>query len=266
MFRFRGYIFDLDGTVYRGETVIPGAPEAISELRQNGCQVIFVSNQPIQRRQAYAEKLTRLGIPTTPEEVINASFALAQYLAREMPGATVYAVGEPPLLEELAAANLRLGESPDEVEVVVASFDRTFDFYKLNVAFQALRRGARFLATNADATYPVEQGELPHAGAVIGALEGCTGRRVELVVGKPSSLMVEMTLEQLRLPAEACLVVGDRLETDILMGQRAGMATALVLTGVARREDLARAPVQPDYVLGSIAELLTAVHAEKQDK
>jgi arabinose operon protein AraL len=259
MFRYRGYIFDLDGTVYRGETVIPGAPEAIAELRQNGCRVIFVSNQPVQRRQAYAEKLTRLGIPTSLEAIINASYVVAQYLAREMPGATVYAVGEPPLLEELAAADLRLGESPEEVEVVVASFDRTFDFHKLNFAFQALRSGARFLATNADATYPVEQGELPHAGAVIGALEGCTRRRVELVVGKPSSLMVEMTLEQLRLPAEACLVVGDRLETDILMGQRAGMASALVLTGVTRREDLARAPARPDYVLRSIAELLTAV-------
>ena len=266
MFPYQGYIFDLDGTVYRGETVIPGAPQAISELRQDGCQVIFVSNQPVQRRQAYAEKLTRLGIPTSPEEVINASFVMAQYLAQEMPGATVYAVGEPPLLEELAAANLHLSKDPGEVEVVVASFDRTFDFYKLNVAFQALRRGARFFATNADATYPVEQGELPHAGAVIGALEGCTGRRVELVVGKPSSLMVEMTLERLRLPAEDCLIVGDRLETDILMGQRAGMATALVLTGVTRREDLARTAAQPDYVLRSIAELLTAVHAEKYDK
>ena len=139
--------------------------------------------------------------------------------------------------------------------MVIASFDRTFDYRKLNIGFQALRRGARFLATNADATCPVAGGEIPDAGAVIGALEGCSKRQVELVVGKPSPHIIEAALEQLDRPASHCLMVGDRLETDILMGQRAGMATALVLTGVTRREDLTHAPLQPDYVLDSIAEL-----------
>jgi len=252
---FRGYILDLDGTVYRGEDIIPGAPQTIAALRQRGCGVVFLSNKPLERRQAYAEKLTRLGIPTSAEDVINSSLALARYLAREMPGATVYAIGEPSLLEELAEAGLGLSDKAEEIDVVVASFDRTFDFFKLNVGFQALRRGARFLATNADPTCPVPAGEVPDAGAVIGALEGCSGRKVELIVGKPSPLIVEMALERLGLPAEVCLVVGDRLETDIVMGRRAGMATALVLTGVTRREDLAHAAVQPGYVLESIAEM-----------
>ena len=252
---FRGYILDLDGTVYRGEEVIPGATQTIAALRRQGCGVVFLSNKPLERRQAYAEKLTRLGIPTAAEDVINSSLALARYLAREMPGATVYAIGEPPLLEELTEAGLGLSDEAEEIDVVVASFDRTFDFHKLNVGFQALRRGARFLATNADATCPVTAGEVPDAGAIIGALEGCSGRQLELVVGKPSPLIVEMAMERLGLPAEACLVVGDRLETDIVMGQRAGMATALVLTGVTRREALAGAEVRPDYVLESITEV-----------
>ncbi len=252
---YRGYIFDLDGTVYLGERAIPGAPETIATLRQQNCGVVFLSNKPLERRRAYAEKLTRLGIPTSPDEVINSSLILARYLAREMAGATVFAIGEPPLLEELAAAGLRLSETPEEIEVVVASFDRTFDYCKLNIGFQALRRGARFLATNADRTCPVEDGEIPDAGAVIGALEGCSGRKVELVVGKPSSLIVEMALDRLGCLANECLMVGDRLETDILMGHRAGMTTALVLTGVTRRADLAHAPAQPDYVLESIAEV-----------
>jgi len=255
----RGYIFDLDGTLYRGEKLIPGAPGAVAELRRRGCGVVFVSNKPLERREAYAEKLTGLGIPASPEEVINSSQVLARYLAREMPEATVFAIGEPPLLDELAAAGIRLSERPHEIDVVVASFDRTFDFRKLNIGFQALRRGARFLATNADRSCPVEGGEIPDAGAVIGALEGCSRRKVELVVGKPSELIVALALERLRLPAAACLMVGDRLETDIAMGQRAGMATALVLTGVTRREDLAGAPVRPDYVLESVAEVLQIV-------
>jgi arabinose operon protein AraL len=252
---FRGYILDLDGTVYRGADVIPGAPQTIAALQRQGCGVVFLSNKPLERRQAYVEKLTRLGIPTAAEDVINSSLVLAHYLAREMPGATVYAIGEPPLLEELAEAGLGLSDKAEEIDVVVASFDRAFDFHKLNVGFQALRRGARFVATNADATCPVTAGEVPDAGAVIGALEGCSGRKVELIVGKPSPLIVEMALERLGLPAEVCLVVGDRLETDILMGQQAGMATALVLTGVTRREALVGADVQPDYVLESIAEM-----------
>lgn len=255
MTTYRGYIFDLDGTIYLGDDIIPGAPETISQLKDQGCNVVFLSNKPLERRQVYAEKLTRMGIPTSPDDLINSSLVLTRYLSREMDGATVFAIGEPPLLDELTAAGLHLSEIPGEIEAVIASFDRTFDYHKLNIGFQALRRGARFLATNADRTCPVEEGEIPDAGAIIGALEGCSGRKVELVLGKPSSLIVEMALERLGLPANACLMVGDRLETDILMGHRAGMTTALVLSGVTRRADLLRAPVQPDYVLDSIAEI-----------
>ena len=250
----KGYIFDLDGTVYLSDHLIPGARQVIEQLRGQGHPMVFVSNKPLQSRIDYAAKLTRLGVPTHPDDVINSSLVLTRYLGREMPGATVFAIGEPPLLEELAVG-FRLSEDPDEIEVVIASFDRTFDYRKLNIGFQALRRGARFFATNADATCPVAGGEIPDAAAVIGALEGCSKRKVELVVGKPSLLIVEVALEQLGLPAGECLMVGDRVETDILMGHRAGMTTALVLTGVTRQADLAHAPAQPDYVLESIAEV-----------
>jgi HAD superfamily hydrolase (TIGR01450 family) len=250
----KGIIFDLDGTVYLSDHLIPGARQVIEQLREQGQRMVFVSNKPLQSRTDYAAKLTRLGVPTHPDDVINSSLVLTRYLGREMPGVTVFAIGEPPLLEELAAS-FRLSEDPDEIEVVIASFDRTFDYRKLNIGFQALRRGARFFATNADATCPIAGGEIPDAAAVIGALEGCSKRKVELVVGKPSPLIVEVALEQLGLPAGECLMVGDRVETDILMGHRAGMTTALVLTGVTRQADLAHAPAQPDYVLESIAEV-----------
>jgi len=257
---YRGYIFDLDGTVYLGEKVIPGAPQTIAELRERGCSVVFLSNKPLQPRQVYAEKLTRLGIPTSLDKVINSSLVLTQYLVREMAEATVFVIGETPLLDEMAAAGLALSDTPENIDVVVASFDRTFDYRKLNIGFQALRLGARFFATNGDRTCPVEGGEIPDAAAVIGALEGCSGRKVELVAGKPSSLIVEMALERLGLPADNCLMVGDRLETDILMGKKAGISTALVLSGVTRRDDLAHSSILPDYTLESIADITAAPH------
>ena len=254
--RYRGYIFDLDGTLYRGEQVIPGAPELIAELRRRGCGVVFISNKPLRPRQDYAAKLTRLGIPTSPEDVITSVYVLGHRLAREAPGARLYVIGEPPLLQELQAFGFVITDGQGPVDFVVAAFDRTFDYEKLNRAFQAIRQGARFVATNADRTCPVEGGEIPDAGAIIGALEGCTGKSVEWVAGKPSTLMIETGLARLGIEAERCLVVGDRLETDIRMGREAGTATALVLTGVTAREDAVRSPWQPDYILESVADLL----------
>jgi len=252
---FRGYIFDLDGTIYLGENAIPGAPEKISELREQGCGVVFLSNKPLQPREVYAQKLTRLGIPASPEDVINSSLVLTQYLVHEMAEATVFVIGEQALLDEMAAAGLSLSDDPKKIDVVIASFDRTFDYRKLDIGYQALRRGARFFATNADRTCPVEGGDIPDAAAVIGALEGCSGRKVELVAGKPSTMIVNMVLEHLGLEASDCLMIGDRLETDILMGKTAGMSTALVLTGVTQRKDLPHSSVLPDYTLESVANI-----------
>jgi len=255
MSKFRGYIFDLDGTVYLGENAIPGAPETIAELRKLGCGVVFLSNKPLQPSDVYAQKLTRLGIPASPEDVINSSLVLANYLVREMAEATVFVIGEQPLLDEIAAAGLSLSDDPEKIDVVVASFDRTFNYRKLDIGYQALRRGAHFFATNADRTCPIEGGDIPDAAAVIGALEGCSGRKVEMVAGKPSTLIVDMVLEHLDLEASDCLMVGDRLETDILMGNKAGMFTALVLSGVTSREVLTNSSITPDFIFESITEV-----------
>ncbi len=250
-----GYLFDLDGTIYLGERLISGADWAIAELRKRGRRVVFLSNKPIASRRDYAEKLTRLGIPASEDEVVNSSYVLARHLAQQRPGARVYAVGEPPLLQELKRHGLVLTDDPDEVEVVVAAFDRTFHYDKLTLAYQAIKRGARFWATNPDRTCPVEDGEIPDAAGMIAAIEAVTGRRVELIAGKPSPLMVKAALERLGLPLEHCAIVGDRLETDVVMGKTSGLTTILVLTGVTSREALKEAEIQPDYVLGSVAEL-----------
>jgi len=253
--RIRGYLLDLDGTVYRGKRLILGAAEAIAELKSRGRRIVYLSNKPLYSRRDYAEKLTRLGIPTSENEVVNSSFVLARYLAREAPGARVFAIGELPLLVELCRAGLELCEDPERIEYVIAAFDRTLDYRKLNIAFQALRQGARFLATNPDRTCPVEDGEIPDAAGVIAALEATTGRKVELVLGKPSRHMVGAALEVLGLGAGECAMVGDRLETDVRMAKENGLVAILALTGVSSPEDLGRSPWVPDHVVESIAEL-----------
>ena len=253
----RGFILDMDGTIYLSERALPGAVETIAALRRRGLAVAFVSNKPLEPGSAYAARLTRLGIPTEPRDVITSGYVLSRHLAQTAPRARVFVIGEPPLLQEMREAGLRLTEEPSEIDVVVAAFDRTFDYRKWNIAFQALKfHGAHFVATNPDRTCPVDGGEIPDCAGIIAALEVTTGKQVELIAGKPSPMMIQAGARLLDVPLDQCLVVGDRLETDILMGREAGAKTAVVLTGVTRREHLATSPIQPDYVLENIGGIL----------
>jgi HAD superfamily hydrolase (TIGR01450 family) len=253
----RGWLFDLDGTVYLGEILIPGAAETIAALRADGRRVAFLSNKPLSTRADYAGKLTRLGIPTTADEVVNSSIVLARHLRRLDPGAPVFVIGEAPLIGELRDHGFEVRDGAD-VRWVVIAFDRTFDYAKLNTALQAVRRhGARLIATNPDRTCPVEGGEIPDCAGMTAAVEAVTGKRVEAVVGKPSPIILEVALERLGVSAPECVIVGDRLETDIVMGKSLGLATVLVLTGVTRPDDPHIGDVEPDLVVPSIRALLS---------
>lgn len=266
-----GFVFDLDGTVYLGESALPGSVEGIAELRRRGKRVLFVSNKPLEPRQSYAAKLTRLGIPTEPDAVITSAYVLGHHLAKHQPGLRYYVIGEENLRNELRGHGLCVVEEladqdPKQVidasgiDAVVVAFDRTLDYRKLNTAYQALMRGAHFYATNGDKTCPMPGGGIPDAGGTIAALEHMSGRKLELLAGKPSTLIMEVALERLGLPAARCMMVGDRLETDIFMGQQAGMVTAAVLTGVATRADAQRMATPPSFVienLGVIPSLVT---------
>jgi NagD protein len=255
-FPYRGFIFDLDGTVYLGERLLPGAKAAIAALREAGRRLCFLSNKPIASRADYAAKLTRLGVPTEVDDVVNSSYVLARYLAREAPGARCFVIGERPLIAELEAAGLKPVDGP-QADFVVVAFDRTFDYAKLDVALQAVRRhGARLIGTNPDRTCPVEDGEIPDAAGMIAAVEAVTGHRVEPIVGKPSPIMLAVALERLGLGPVDCVIAGDRLETDIAMGKAAGLGTILVLTGITKPADPAIARWQPDHVLRSLEDLL----------
>jgi arabinose operon protein AraL len=254
----RGWLFDLDGTVYRGEVLIPGASETIAALRADGRRVGFLSNKPLQTRDDYARKLTNLGVPTAGDEVINSSLVLARHLAGLDRGAPVFVIGEPPLIAELRAHGFEV--RPDHhVRWVVIAFDRTFDYAKLDTALQAVRRSnARLIATNPDRTCPTEDGEIPDCAGMIAAVEAMTSRTVEVIVGKPSPIILEVALATLGVKADEAVMVGDRLETDILMGKRLGLATVLVLSGMTAIDDPRIGEVAPDLVLPSIRELLTS--------
>jgi len=254
--QYDGYLFDLDGTIYLGDELIPGADRTVAKLRERGARVQFLSNKPIARRETYATKLTKLGIPCTPQDVVNSPLASARYLASEHPGKRVMVMGEAPLRQELLDAGVILTDRVDETDILLVSWDREICWPQMDAAHQALRQGARFFGTNPDTVCPVEGGRtVPDAGAMIAYLEASTDRRLEVMVGKPSPIITEMALAEVGLAPEQCLMIGDRLGTDIAMGATAGLDTALVLTGVTSREMLDASSAKPTWVLGSVAEI-----------
>jgi arabinose operon protein AraL len=255
---FKGFIFDLDGTVYRGDSLIAGAESVIRLLRERGRKVVFLSNKPLETREDYASKLTRLGIPTYPDEVVNSTFVMTRYLKKNVPHARLFVVGELPFIQELREAGFTITEEPKEIDYVVVAFDRTFDYRKLNIAYQAIKLGAHFVATNPDRTCPIEGGEIPDCAGMIAAIEAVTEKKVEAIVGKPSPIMIQTILDVMGLKPEDCILIGDRLETDIKMGKDSGIATGIVLTGVTSEkmlEEIKHSSSQPDFVFQSIADV-----------
>ena len=260
---YEGYIFDLDGTIYLGDALLPGAQRLIGAHRRQGKRVLFLSNNPTGDPAMYAEKLTRLGIAAGPDEIINTVSTMTRWLLRHHPGATVFAIGEAPLKRALAAAGIRQSEDPAEIDVVIASYDRTFEYRKLQIAFDALwfHRRARLVTTNPDRYCPLPGGRgEPDAAAIVAAIEACTGVRCEVNTGKPDPIMLDAARRALGLDLADCVMVGDRLATDIRMARDAGMASALVLTGATTPALLATAAAEdrPTWVLTRIDQLIPA--------
>lgn len=258
---YGGYLFDLDGTIYLGDELLPGAHRLVTTLREEGSQTLFLSNNPTRDPQMYADKLARLGLPTPTSHIVNTVVTMTAWLRKEAPDAAVFVIGEEPLQRAIREAGIRMTERPEEIDLVVASYDRSFDYRKLQIAFDALwhHRRARLVTTNPDAYCPMPGGRgEPDAAAVVAAIEASTGVRCEANLGKPSPVMLETALDILGLPGEECLMVGDRLSTDIAMAVDAGVDSALVLTGESTRETVEAAPPErrPTFVLPRIDQLL----------
>jgi NagD protein len=254
---YDGYALDLDGTVYLGDDLLPGAGEAIAALRARGARVVFVTNKPLETAADYAAKLTRLGVPARPGDVVTAVDALVRYLAAHHPGRRALLVAEHVVADRLRAEGIPLSAGPEDADVVVVSFDRTFDYAKLHAAYRAVReRGAAIVATNPDPYCPTPDGGLPDCAAMLAAVEACTGARAEAIVGKPSEHMASAFLDRLGVAPARAAVVGDRLMTDVAMGHAVGAAGILVLSGATSVADVEGAGIRPDHVVAGIHELV----------
>ncbi len=257
----RGFIFDLDGTLYRGNTVLPGAAEFISHLRQAGIPLLFLTNNATTPPQGVVDRLTQMGIPAGIEDVFTSAQATAATLAEETPDCRIYVVGEVGLREALLAAGLTLTGDFREADTVVAGMDREVTYLKLRDAALAIRRGAQFIATNTDRTLPTELGLVPGAGSLIGLLEIATDVQPR-IIGKPSAGIMQLGLRRLGTPRELTAAVGDRAETDIMGGQAADMPTIAVLTGASTAEDFAAMRPPPDWVFEDMGTLDRAYFGE----
>ena len=254
---YEGYVFDLDGTIYLGDDLLPGAKRLIEKLRELGKKIVFLSNNPTKDPRMYAEKLTRLGIPTPEDEVVNTVVTMTRWLLQNHPEATVFPISEEPLRRSLREAGIRMSDRAEEIDVVIASYDRAFDYRKLQIAFDAIwfHKRARLVTTNPDRYCPLPGGRgEPDAAAIVGAIEACTGDRCEVNVGKPDPIMLETVMDRIGLDAADCVMTGDRLYTEIRMALDAGMPSAVVLTGETTSEDIEAASEDdmPDYVLDRI--------------
>jgi arabinose operon protein AraL len=258
---YDGYIFDLDGTIYLGDGLLPGAKRLILKLRELGKRVVFLSNNPTKDPKMYAEKLAKLGLKTPASEIVNTVVTMTEWLISNHPEATVFPISEEPLKNSLSEAGIRMSEDPGEIDIVIASYDRTFDYRKLQIAFDAIwfYKRAMLVTTNPDRYCPLPGGRgEPDAAAIVAAIEACTGTKCRVNVGKPDPIMLETVMDLIGLDVEECVTIGDRLYTEIRMANVAGIPSAVVLTGETTEEDLAGEPVenQPDYVLKRIDQLV----------
>jgi 4-nitrophenyl phosphatase len=251
----RGAIIDLDGTVYTGKDPIGGVVEAIQTLRDAGFQLLFLTNAAVRSRQSYSEKLAELGIRATPDEILTSGAVTAEYLSHNHPQCTSLVIGEDPLRNELCRVGINLTDDPDVADVLVVSLDRDITYDSLTLALRTLDSETLFVATNPDSTRPGEDGELPSTGAIIGAIRGMTGHDPDIIPGKPSQVTADVAQRMLDIPPGNCLLIGDRLDTDIKMGRSAGITTVLVLSGVTTKSDLRVTDMSPDYVLDSLQDI-----------
>jgi len=256
----RTFVFDLDGVVYRGSQPLPGAVTTIETLGRLGCQVYFFTNNSSKTREEYIEKLAGMGISCDSEHIMTSSYATALYMVEEhAQGKKVFIVGMKGIREELSRVGMQFVEDGlhEQADFVVVGIDRHFTYEKLVKAQHAILAGAEFIATNRDATFPMENGRvLPGGGTIVSAIEVAVGHPPTLI-GKPSTYAMQKVVDLAGVLPDEVAIIGDRLDTDILVANRMGAQSVLVLTGIASREDAQSAPpeMRPDVIIDSLSDL-----------
>jgi NagD protein len=248
----KGFLIDMDGVIYRGTELIPGAAEFIGCLRRSRIPFMFLTNNSQRTRRDVAMKLTRMGVPVEDRHIFTCAMATARFLASQKPHGTAYVIGEGGLLNALHMNGYAVvDKSPD---YVVVGEGRTLSFEMLEQAVQMVLDGAKLIATNLDPNCPTVAGTRPGCGAIVSLIEKATGVEA-FSVGKPSPVMMRQARKELGMATSETIMIGDTMETDILGGVQMGYRTILVLTGGSSREDLSRYAYQPDLVIDSVGEL-----------
>ncbi|WP_426401842.1 TIGR01457 family HAD-type hydrolase [Mammaliicoccus lentus] len=251
---YKGYLIDLDGTMYKGSQVIEGAIEFIDYLNKEDKDYLFVTNNSSKTSEEVAEKLNEIGFHTSSEHVITTAMATAGYISEESPGATVYMVGGTGLRKSLNDAGL-IVKDDEHVDYVVMGLDEEITYEKLTVACLAVRNGAKFISTNKDVSIPKERGFLPGNGSLTSVVSVSTGQ-TPIFIGKPETIIMEQALEKIGHAKEECIMIGDLYDTDILAGINSGIDTLHVHTGVTTFEEIQRKEVLPTYSIKNLLEII----------
>ncbi len=247
------YLMDMDGVLVHEEHLIPGADAFLAELVDRDVNFVLVTNNPIYTPRDLVARLRITGIDLPEDRIWTSAQAMAQFLDSQRPGGSAYVIGEVGLTTALHEAGYVLTER--DPDYVVLGDTRTYSFEAITTAIRLIERGALFVATNPDATGPSRQGSVPAAGAVAALIERATGR-TPYFVGKPNPLMMRSALRAIGAHSENTVMIGDRMDTDVIAGLEAGLATILVLTGISTRETVERFPYRPSLIIDSVADLV----------
>ena len=248
----KSYVLDMDGVLYRGNNLIPGAREFIERLQAGGHPFLFLTNNSQRTPIDFQRKLERMGLDVDAKHYFTSALATAAFLQSQKPGGTAFVIGEAGLTHALYQVGYSLTEV--EPDYVVLGDTPSYDYSKMVKAVNLILAGAKFIATNPDVTGPQEEGIHPACGALAAPIERATGRQA-YYVGKPNPLMMREALRRLDAHSEDSVMIGDRMDTDILSGLGAGMHTVLVLTGVTSREEIDGFSYQPNQVVASLNDL-----------
>lgn len=257
------FLIDLDGVVYRGEELVPGAKEFIAWLETNQKKYLFPTNNSFLSEAQVLAKLARLGIVTQDQHILGAGQAAVRSIVRRFPHASVYVIGEPALKSLVIEHGLTVApEDNTQADVLLVGLDRAFDYQKLTHAVQVVLSGAAFIAINRDRMLPIAGTMIPGCGALVAAIAAASGTEPE-IVGKPEPMLLQEAMRALNSTPAETIMIGDGLETDIRAGKAAGTSTLLVLSGKDSRASLQKSTIQPDYIYESLATVLTALQNEQ---
>lgn len=256
--KIKCFLFDMDGTINLGNELIPGMEGFFEKLKAAGRDYYLLTNNSSRSHEHYVEKMNRLGVPVTAQDVLISSDAMTNWLQKTKPGAKLFVLGTPQLQNTIAQAGFTLTNTLEEgADYVVVGFDQTLTYERLTIACRLIDKGVPYVATHPDVRCPIEGGEfIPDTGAMLELIKTATGKEPLLITGKPFKYMVDVALDRTGYKKEEIAMVGDRLATDIAFGLNNDILSIMVLTGEATMEDVEQGDIKPDIILPHAAEIL----------